>query len=32
MARTIIIDGDVEVYKVAEGIAESFEVATEEDD
>lgn len=32
MARTIIIDGDVVVYKVAEGIAESFEVATEEDD
>ena len=32
MARTIIIDGDVVVYKVAEGIAESFEVSTEEDD
>jgi DNA polymerase-1 len=32
MARTIIIDGDVVVYKVAEGIADSFEVATEEDD
>ena len=32
MPRTIIIDGDVVVYKVAEGIAESFEVSTEEDD
>ena len=32
MPRTIIIDGDVVVYKVAEGIAESFEVTTEEDD
>ena len=32
MSRTIIIDGDVVVYKVAEGIAESFEVTTEEDD
>jgi DNA polymerase-1 len=32
MARTIIIDGDVVVYKVAEGIAESFELSTEEDD
>ena len=32
MSRTIIIDGDVIVYKVAEGIAESFELTTEEDD
>lgn len=32
MPRTVIIDGDVVVYKVAEGIAESFEVVTEEDD
>jgi DNA polymerase-1 len=32
MTRTIIIDGDVLVYKVAEGIAESFELSTEEDD
>ena len=32
MTRTIIIDGDVVVYKVAEGIAESFELSTEEDD
>ena len=32
MSRTVIIDGDVVVYKVAEAVAESFEVATEEDD
>lgn len=32
MARTVIIDGDVIVYKVAEGVADSFEVSTEEDD
>lgn len=32
MARTVIIDGDVVVYKVAEGVADSFEVSTEEDD
>lgn len=32
MPRTIIIDGDVVVYKVAEAVAESFEVSTEEDD
>ena len=32
MARTIIIDGDVVVYKVAEAVADSFEVTTEEDD
>lgn len=30
--RTIIIDGDVVVYKVAEAVAESFEMSTEEDD
>ena len=32
MSRTVIIDGDVLVYKVAEAISESFEVTTEEDD
>lgn len=32
MTRTIIIDGDVVVYKVAEGVLESFELSTEEDD
>ena len=32
MARTVIIDGDVVVYKVAEAVAESFELDTEEDD
>lgn len=32
MARTVIIDGDVVIYKVAEGCADSFEVTTEEDD
>ena len=32
MTRTIIIDGDVVVYKVAEGVAESFDVTTEETD
>ena len=32
MQRTIIIDGDVVVYKVAEAVAESFELSTEEDD
>lgn len=32
MPRTVIIDGDVVVYKVAEGVADSFEVSTEEDD
>ena len=32
MQRTIIIDGDVVVYKVAEAVADSFEVTTEEDD
>ena len=32
MSRTVIIDGDVVVYKVAEGVADSFEVSTEEDD
>lgn len=32
MTRTIIIDGDVVVYKVAEAVAESFELTTEETD
>ena len=32
MSRTVIIDGDVIVYKVAEAVAESFELDTEEDD
>ena len=32
MSRTVIIDGDVVVYKVAEAVAESYEVTTEEDD
>ena len=32
MQRTIIIDGDVVVYKVAEAVADSFEITTEEDD
>ena len=32
MPRTVIIDGDVVVYKVAEAVAESYEVTTEEDD
>ena len=32
MPRTVIIDGDVVVYKVAEGCADSYEVTTEEDD
>lgn len=32
MSRTVIIDGDVVVYKVAEAVAESFELDTEEDD
>ena len=32
MSRTVIIDGDVIVYKVAEAVSESFEVTTEEDD
>lgn len=32
MSRTVIIDGDVVVYKVAEAVADSFEVTTEEDD
>lgn len=30
--RTVIIDGDVLVYKVAESVADSYEIATEEDD
>jgi len=32
MSRTVIIDGDVVVYKVAEGCASSFEIETNEDD
>lgn len=32
MPRTVIIDGDVVIYKVAEGCADSYEIATEEDD
>lgn len=32
MSRTVIIDGDVVVYKAAEAVADSFEVSTEEDD
>ena len=32
MTRTVIIDGDVVVYKVAEAVAESFDVDTTEDD
>lgn len=32
MNRTIIIDGDVVVYKVAEAVSENFDISTEEDD
>lgn len=32
MSRTVIIDGDVVVYKVAEAVADSFELTTDEDD
>jgi DNA polymerase-1 len=32
MTRTVIIDGDVVIYKVAEAVADSFELSTEEDD
>ena len=32
MSRTVIIDGDVVVYKVAEAVADIFELSTEEDD
>lgn len=32
MPRTVIIDGDVVIYKVAEAVADSFELSTEEDD
>ena len=32
MSRTVIIDGDVIVYKVAEGCADSYEIETEETD
>ena len=30
MSRTVIVDGDVVVYKVAEAVADSFEVSTDE--
>ena len=30
--RTVIIDGDIVVYKVAEAVADTFELDTEEDD
>lgn len=32
MPRTVIIDGDVVVYKVAEAVADSYEIAASEDD
>lgn len=32
MSRTVIIDGDVLIYKTAEGVSDSFEAETEEDD
>lgn len=32
MPRTVIIDGDVVVYKVAEAVADNFDVSTEEQD
>lgn len=32
MSRTVIIDGDVVVYKVAEAVADSYEITTDEDD
>ena len=32
MTRTVIIDGDVLVYKTAEAVATSFDMSTEEDD
>jgi DNA polymerase-1 len=32
MPRTVIIDGDVVVYKVAEAVADNFDVATDEQD
>ena len=32
MSRTVIIDGDVLVYKVASAVADTFELDTEEDD
>ena len=32
MPRTVIIDGDVVVYKVAEAVADSYEITTDEDD
>lgn len=32
MLRTVIVDGDVVVYKVAEAVADSYEITTDEDD
>ena len=32
MSRTIIIDGDVVIYKVAEAISDTFEVEAQEDE
>ena len=32
MARTVIIDGDVLIYRVASGLQEEYEMETEEDD
>lgn len=32
MSRTVIIDGDVVVYRVAEAVADTFDMSTEEDD
>lgn len=32
MLRTVIVDGDVVVYKVAETVADSYEITTDEDD
>ena len=32
MSRTIIIDGDVVIYKVAEAISDTFEVESQEDE
>ena len=32
MTRTVIIDGDIVVYKAAEAVSNSYEVETEEDD
>ena len=32
MSRTVIIDGDIVVYKAAEGVSENFDIETYEDD